>query len=903
MTDRRSNVDPPHRQTCQWIFQLEEYRRWNARPSGLLWIKGKPGTGKSTLMSHLYNDVCAQGFFSPDNIICLEFFFSARGAPLQRSFIGMLRSLSSQIFKRDNGVRDLLRTSYMEKQDSFGSSKRAWNWQQPELTAILTSMILASARRKQVIIFIDALDEAGDQAAKEIAKYLHGLNDNAMECSTMVKTCISCRHYPIASLFPAVAIHVEDHNRDDIQAYVKEQFKPSNLSRVSHMVQRDWRLLIRTLVDMAAGVFQWVCLVTPMVLKYISDGDSLEQVQEYLLQVPTGLKEVYEHILKNVIDQRHRAGSLQLFQWLHSATRPLSVEELRYALAARDIVIDPLPQSKCSNTRDFVRSNDVMELRISSWSGGLVEVVNRDLLHSGTVQVIHQSVNDFLSTDGFRLLAQLEHARFQRGKCPPNITDIEHADIVAMSHGELYRSCLYYFAAEKKELLRYKPHDREAINTACPFAFYASQNMLTHAEKSQGCRGIDLRRELQLLEYVLQTWLGFAELSSVKPDSVALNVHYEYEPNGNATCLHVAAAANLTDLASCILETDGNLHAMDDSGRTALHIAAREGHLAILRLMYEAGADMTAKTNYGETPLTLAAGRGHVDAFSWLWKQIASLETSMNGLDNALRSAINDGRIAIVSFCIGAGANLNAPRAKYGSVLSLASSRGSKRIAQLLLEGGADVNAPGGQHGNALSAACFSGSEEMVQLLLNWGANVNAQGGNHGNAISTASHEGHKGTVAILLDNGADVNATGGHLGNVLSSAAYWGHADTVQLLLDRGADINAKGGLYGSALAAAAYFSRTGIMEMLLDRGADVNLPGGKYGSALSTASYRGSERAVQLLLDRGANIGAEGGEYGDALRTASAMGHKRVVQLLLSHDIQKRPQRTVRTRLCPGT
>ena len=56
---RLQNICSSLDQTCEWLFGRHEYDSWiNAESSsekqaevpGLLWIKGKPGAGKSTLM-------------------------------------------------------------------------------------------------------------------------------------------------------------------------------------------------------------------------------------------------------------------------------------------------------------------------------------------------------------------------------------------------------------------------------------------------------------------------------------------------------------------------------------------------------------------------------------------------------------------------------------------------------------------------------------------------------------------------------------------------------------------------------------------------------------------------------------------------------------------------------------
>lgn len=61
MLDRRDNIEPLHINTCEWILELEEYKSWKSKPRGLLWIKGKPGAGKSTLMTFIYDQLEQDG--------------------------------------------------------------------------------------------------------------------------------------------------------------------------------------------------------------------------------------------------------------------------------------------------------------------------------------------------------------------------------------------------------------------------------------------------------------------------------------------------------------------------------------------------------------------------------------------------------------------------------------------------------------------------------------------------------------------------------------------------------------------------------------------------------------------------------------------------------------------------
>jgi hypothetical protein len=54
---RLHDIAAAYRGTCDWLFSTTQFQRWRDRAdlpdhNGVLWIKGKPGAGKSTLMKH-----------------------------------------------------------------------------------------------------------------------------------------------------------------------------------------------------------------------------------------------------------------------------------------------------------------------------------------------------------------------------------------------------------------------------------------------------------------------------------------------------------------------------------------------------------------------------------------------------------------------------------------------------------------------------------------------------------------------------------------------------------------------------------------------------------------------------------------------------------------------------------
>ena len=82
--ERLTNLSPAQGRTCRWFLTKTEYVAWrkmkhHSDGGGFLWIKGHPGTGKSTLMKLLFEEARLEAKGDRSQIT-LSFFFLARGA-------------------------------------------------------------------------------------------------------------------------------------------------------------------------------------------------------------------------------------------------------------------------------------------------------------------------------------------------------------------------------------------------------------------------------------------------------------------------------------------------------------------------------------------------------------------------------------------------------------------------------------------------------------------------------------------------------------------------------------------------------------------------------------------------------------------------------------------------------
>ena len=82
---RRADIRRTHFRTCEWLFQSRSYLDWIDiaklnQHAGLLWIKGKLGAGKSTLMKFFLAQIEKANIL--DEQVIISFFFHARGVEL-----------------------------------------------------------------------------------------------------------------------------------------------------------------------------------------------------------------------------------------------------------------------------------------------------------------------------------------------------------------------------------------------------------------------------------------------------------------------------------------------------------------------------------------------------------------------------------------------------------------------------------------------------------------------------------------------------------------------------------------------------------------------------------------------------------------------------------------------------
>jgi hypothetical protein len=386
MGSRQRQIEPAFQGTCEWLYSLPNFRKWYCREStherSILWIKGKPGSGKSVLMKalvqKLQNDRCSSAMPVVSGIHTaigsqgtLEFFFSARShRQYDTQVSGLIRTLLYHLFKVDPGIRKLLLRFYLGLQ-SYGETLG-----DEELNDFFRETFmqhLYESPLKRIFIFVDALDECRDKDIKHVVRLLLALSK-----TPEISICLSSRHYPNLELYDTLDVIVEEHNRHDISHYA--------LNAISMKCQ-DKDSIVEAVTKRADGVFLWASLVLGLVNTDINNDEPSGIVMANLNCLPKTIEGVYSNILQTITDN-DRATTTAIILWILLAAEPLTLLELQYALAFTDLetVVDP-GESLASVGRWHPRSieewkNSGMDFKSSTQFKGWLRVHSRGLVEA-----------------------------------------------------------------------------------------------------------------------------------------------------------------------------------------------------------------------------------------------------------------------------------------------------------------------------------------------------------------------------------------------------------------------------------------------------------------------------------------------------------------------------------------
>ncbi|PNP56082.1 hypothetical protein THARTR1_03607 [Trichoderma harzianum] len=378
---RHDSVPQAHKNTFQWAFD-SRLSNWFGSGSGIFWVSGKPGSGKSTFMKFIAKhsqtkELLTQWAGSADTLAVAVHFFWIAGTAIQKSWQGLLQSLLFDVCYKHPSVVPLICPSRWEAAKAGRWQTAAESWSVSELTAALRALASANNMPLKICFFIDGLDEYDSDHAK-LYKVLYDMAN-----SPHIKMCLSSRPWAVFERSfggkSKERLDIHELTRNDIREFVGDQLRehPKWAMIESETAASEKSGLIEQIVAQADGVFLWAFFVTRSLREGLSNGDRITDLSRRLSGLPTDLEQLFKHMLESV-DPADYAKMAGILQAAAHALEPLHID-LYWQLER-----EPLEQISKQREQTTHSINDKTK--------GLLKLVNL------RVEFLHRTVKDFVLT-------------------------------------------------------------------------------------------------------------------------------------------------------------------------------------------------------------------------------------------------------------------------------------------------------------------------------------------------------------------------------------------------------------------------------------------------------------------------------------------------------------------------
>ena len=391
---RHEAIPEAHGRSFHWAFH-SNFAAWLKSGTGIFWVTGKPGSGKSTLTKFLASHETTKrllGKWAPSTQVTItaHYFWSA-GSPIQRSLQGALRTLLYEIFRQCPFL--IPRVCPNRWAAATHSDWSAEPWTMSELSASLRAVVSMDDLSHNFCFFVDGMDEF-DGDMMELCDVLQGFAK-----SHRVKLCLSSRPWNVFEDYfggdKSKTLAVHELTSDDIEAFARDRLQshPRWSIDMTQVEGFDQAGFIKEVAQAAEGVFLWVFLVTQDLREGLFNCDTVQDMRNRLKRLPRDLDVLFKHILESVDPFYHEKMAQLLLFTMRAAEPPLvdlywhaeKGEGADYAIHCPTQIITP--EQRLKAVKQAAR-------RINGRSKGLIEVRPND-----RVEFLHRTVKDFLLTE------------------------------------------------------------------------------------------------------------------------------------------------------------------------------------------------------------------------------------------------------------------------------------------------------------------------------------------------------------------------------------------------------------------------------------------------------------------------------------------------------------------------
>ncbi|KAL2849960.1 hypothetical protein BJX68DRAFT_275805 [Aspergillus pseudodeflectus] len=361
-----------------WILDNDKVKDWlspdsDQSVSSILWIHGRPGTGKTYLASVLIEE-CKK-----DEGAVTSYFYCDE-AELKTSAIAVVRGILAQLVHQHRELVPYCRSKWK-------------NSRIPTLTDLSVASTLLETfceRIPRLYMVVDGLDECENGRKDLLESFKNLINKSDRLSPGKLRVLFLSRPMPeIKNAVPEAAILPlgPEHNRADIKQYCRRRSRELQKFEFNDDALNE---VLERICIQADGMFLFATLVMTNLARQPNRRTFYKEISaEYL---PTELNQAYDRIMKRLQDglnDNQWEYTRLLLGWLVCSKRPLKWREVEVAFS-----IDMnTSEIRTDLDMDLTLRDDAQEL-----CGSLVQV-----LKGNRVELVHSTAKEFLRQSDINL--------------------------------------------------------------------------------------------------------------------------------------------------------------------------------------------------------------------------------------------------------------------------------------------------------------------------------------------------------------------------------------------------------------------------------------------------------------------------------------------------------------------
>ncbi|KAG9245804.1 hypothetical protein BJ878DRAFT_333472 [Calycina marina] len=406
-----------------WVWNERKHNlvEWLKGGGDLFRIKGKTGSGKSTLMKYLLTHQNTQKYlnmYQGNSKVCAYFFheLSELATQQESSITGLLHSILSQLLELFPPFADTILPLYQKYKSLHGDNVA---WPVNLLKGALNQMSHETSVTGNLCLFIDGFDECRGNRHEHL-EFLIEWTRLMAKTSLKVKICLaSCDLPELASLNANLVLH--QWTKPGITDFVKKELTGA----MQHTISMDLKdhgivisKLVQKVVNKADGVFVWAKLVVEDLVLGLKAGEDEAALEHRLSNLPQHLKDLYAHMISKIPDANLHIA-FKYFQLLLRAPGDTCTMNFLQFLMASQIPEKAIDSSQPFPERYFLPHNSepaileklgVMREHLKEICGNLIQIQPRrhasyrwQATRRENVTFIHLSFKDYIKDDDVKI--------------------------------------------------------------------------------------------------------------------------------------------------------------------------------------------------------------------------------------------------------------------------------------------------------------------------------------------------------------------------------------------------------------------------------------------------------------------------------------------------------------------